>query len=181
MQILTYPNPILDQITAKVKLPLSVENQALIRQMYDFVQKKGVGLAAPQIGKLLQICIINLSDDKILAKKYKTPDFVMINPEIIFQSQLQALMVEGCLSFPDDYWKIWRSANITVSFETIYNWQEFLKGSAPILKKQKNFVAKEWLARVILHEVDHLNGKLFINMKGEKLAKSELENEKIVN
>ena len=169
MKILTYPNPILDQVAAKVNLPLSLENQNLIRQMHKFVQKKGVGLAAPQIGGSLQMCIINLSDDQSLAKKYKTPDFVMINPQIIFESQVKSLMVEGCLSFPGEYWKIWRSANITASFDTIYNWKEFLNGATPIMKKQKNLVAKEWLARVILHEVDHLAGKLFINMNGEKL------------
>ena len=169
MKILTYPNPILDQVAAKVNLPLSLENQNLIRQMHKFVQKKGVGLAAPQIGESFQMCIINLSDDQSLAKKYKTPDFVMINPQIIFESQVKSLMVEGCLSFPGEYWKIWRSANITASFDTIYNWQEFLNGATPIMKKQKNLVAKEWLARVILHEVDHLAGKLFINMNGEKL------------
>jgi peptide deformylase len=182
MQIITYPNPILEKPASKVKLPLDKETQNLIREMYKFVQKKGVGLAAPQVGKSLQICIINLSEDKALAKKYKTPDFVMINPEIIFESQLKSLMVEGCLSFPEEFWQIWRSANITAVFDTISNWREFINGAEPIIKKQKNFVAKEWLARVILHEVDHLNGKLFINMKGKKLPKDELDsNHKIVD
>lgn len=180
MKILTYPNTILDQVAKTVEFPLSGEVCDLIRNMYKFVQKKGVGLAAPQVGQSLRICIINLSEDKALSKKYKNPDFVMINPEIIFESELKALMIEGCLSFPDEFWKIWRSSNIGVKFETISNWQSFLKGEKPKIKTQ-TLMSKSWLARVILHEVDHLNGRLFINMKGEKLPPEKLENEKIVD
>jgi len=180
MKILTYPNPVLDKVAQSVKFPLSQETCDLIRNMYKFVQKKGVGLAAPQVGVGLQICIINMSDDKAIAKKFKNPDFVMINPQIIFESEVKSLMIEGCLSFPEEFWKILRSANITTKFETISNWKEFLRGDKPIIKKQ-TVMSKEWLARVILHEVDHLNGKLFINMGGEKLPPEKVSNEKIVN
>ncbi len=180
MKIITYPNSILDQIAKTVEFPLSDEVCDLIRNMHRFVQKKGVGLAAPQVGTSLRICIINLSEDKILAKKYKNPDFVMINPEIIFESELKSLMIEGCLSFPEEFWKIWRSANIGVKFESVANWQQFLKGEKPKIKTQ-TLMSRSWLARVILHEVDHLKGRLFIDMKGEKMSPGEENNEKIID
>lgn len=174
LSIVTYPNPILEQESSLVSFPLDTETRELIANMWFTVKEQGIGLAAPQVGVNKQICIISLSQDQELLKevkkyKLKQADFLMINPKIIWQSELQNLMIEGCLSFPGEYWKIWRPANISVEF---YNEE----GQKQILKNLKG-----WLARVIQHEVDHLNGKLFIKKGGIKLETRELKNFKFVD
>ncbi len=174
LKIITYPDPVLTQVAAKVKLPLNDQDKTLIRDMFTTVDGLGIGLAAPQVNVSKQICIINL-DPEIADKKDKILHFVMINPEITFFSQTRNQMIEGCLSFPNQYWEIIRPANINVEFTTIANLEEFLEDSSsePILVK-KSMSARNWMSRVIQHEVDHLNGDLFIEMGGRKISKKEL-------
>lgn len=181
LKITTYPKPVLDQVAPQVELPLDVKTKTLIKEMYLTVEGKGVGLAAPQVGVSLQLCIIKL-DPEMVKKKFKDLEFVMINPKISFFSELESNMVEGCLSFPNQYYQIWRPSNITVEFTTIKNFKEFVqgKGVEPILVK-KVINANEWLSRVIQHEVDHLNGKLFINLGGKKIEPEESEKHQIVD
>jgi peptide deformylase len=167
MQIITYPNPILDQKADKVELPLSESMQKLIRDMFVTVEGKGIGLAAPQVGVSKQLCIIHL-DPEIASKKDKNLDIVIMNPEITFYSDVKNRMVEGCLSFPDQYYEIIRPANISVDYDTITNLGQFLKGGVEPVVKRKTLLASEWMSRVIQHEVDHLNGNLFINMGGRE-------------
>lgn len=168
INILTYPNPILERASEPVVFPLSNQTQELIRDMFEVVKGIGVGLAAPQVGHNLQLLIVHLSEDEDFRKAYKEPDFVVMNPEITFYSGIKNSMIEGCLSFPDDYYRINRPANITIEYDTITNLKDFLNGSEPIIKR-KNTRAKGWLSRVLQHEVDHLNGKLFINASGKKV------------
>ena len=165
LPIVTYPAPVLSTPAAEVKFPLDPVTQQLIADMWDTVRGQGIGLAAPQVGVGKQICIIHLSTTE---KGRQAKDFVMINPRITFYSQSEHLMVEGCLSFPDEYYKIWRPANITVEYQDENG-------------KKRTLKAKEWLSRVIQHEVDHLNAKLFINLGGEKMRPEELEGEEIVD
>jgi peptide deformylase len=179
LNIITYPNPILDNISAKVSLPLNTEDQDLIRSMWQTVQGEGIGLAAPQVGINKQICLVHL-DPEIADKKDKNLDFIMINPEITFYSDIQCKMVEGCLSFPEQFWDIKRPSNIIVKFVTIANFKAFLKGKSPVLKPQI-VKAKSWMARVIQHEVDHLNGNLFVNLGGEKLEPEKAKDRQIID
>lgn len=181
LDIVTYPNPVLDQVAPDVKLPLTKEIETLIRQMYQTVEGKGVGLAAPQVGVSLQLCIIKL-DPEMVKKKFKDLEFVMINPKIKFYSELQSQMVEGCLSFPNQFYQIWRPSNITVEFETIKNFKEFIadKSVKPVVIK-KVLNANDWVSRVIQHEIDHLNGKLFINLGGKKIQDDEKDQHQIVD
>lgn len=167
LKILTYPNPVLDKQAQEVTFPLDGETKALITEMWETVKGKGVGLAAPQVGVSKQICIIHLNEE-VRGKNQKDLDFVMINPKIIFESKVENLMVEGCLSFPNQFYEIWRPANIIVEY---FN----EKG------KKKTLKAKEWTARVILHEVDHLNGQLFINKGGKKIEEKDLKSKHIVD
>jgi len=160
--IIIYPNPILKQEAADVNFPLNLETKSLIQEMWQIVKGKGVGLAAPQIGVSKKICIIHLSEDKEIAKKLKQKsDFVMINPKIIFSSRLESLMIEGCLSFPDQYYQIWRPSNVTVEYFNEEGKKQILKGS-------------DWLSRVIQHEIDHLHGRIFTEMGGKKIEDEEL-------
>jgi peptide deformylase len=163
LNIITYPHPTLDLNAQYVKFPLSSEDKTLISDMWQTVEEKGVGLAAPQVDVSKKICIICL-DPEMIPKNLKIKNnFVMINPEITFFSQVKANIIEGCLSFPDQYYKINRPSNIIAKFQNEKGKWEFVKASG-------------WLSRVIQHEVDHLSGKLFINMGGEKLERENIKN-----
>jgi len=180
MKIVTYPNQILEKIAEKVSLPINPETRHLIKQMWDEVQDKGVGLAAPQVGVSKQLCIIHL-DKEMAQKKDKKLDFVLINPKIIFFSEIQHEMIEGCLSFPKKYFEIIRPANITVEFVEIINFLEIIKNPKTEAKTRiKTMQAGGWMSRVIQHEVDHLNGKLFINLGGKKIKEEETKNRSVI-
>jgi peptide deformylase len=166
LKIITYPDPVLTEINKTVEFPLQPHIKELIKEMWETVKNTGVGLAAPQVGQNYKICIIHLG--KSQNEKNPKQDFVMINPEITFKSQVEALMVEGCLSFPEEYYEIWRPQAIRVRFQDE-------KGRF----KEKAFSG--WLSRVIQHEVDHLNGNLFINMGGKKLKPSQVDPDVVVD
>ena len=114
----------------------------LIKDMFETLHKyDGVGLAAVQVGILKQIIVIELEED---GKKY-----VLINPEIISQTGTQTVE-EGCLSFPNKFAKIIRPAKIKIR--------------ALNEKGEKiEISAKDLLAQAISHEIDHLNGEVFID------------------
>jgi peptide deformylase len=165
LPILTFPHPILAKVADEVVFPLSIEDRNLINDMWETVRGQGVGLAAPQVGVSKQLIIIHLSDAET---GNESQDVVMINPRISFYSQTESLMVEGCLSYPDEYFKIWRPTNIVVEYMTEHG-------------RKKTLRAGNWLSRVIQHEVDHLNGISFTTLGGEKIDKSELDNEVVID
>lgn len=116
--------------------------QTLIDDMIETMHKaEGVGLAAVQVGVLKKILVIDLYDDKGV--------YVLINPEIIKEKGEQEVQ-EGCLSFPNRYANIIRPAEVIVE---AYD----REGNKIKIK------AKELLAQAISHEVDHLNGIVFID------------------
>ncbi|MGL4757721.1 MAG: peptide deformylase [Patescibacteria group bacterium] len=154
--IVTYPNPILKSKAKDVQFPLDDYTKGVIEDMWRLVKDKGIGLASPQIGESLNICIINMSENEEESKRMKIPDFIMINPKITFYSEVKNRMVEGCLSFPDQWYWVVRPANIVVEF-----YDE--EGKKQVLK------AKNWLSRVIQHETDHLNGNVFIEHPSAKI------------
>ncbi|MCQ2440334.1 MAG: peptide deformylase [Clostridia bacterium] len=108
--------------------------------MYD---AEGVGLAAPQVGILRRFCIVDVGDGLI----------ELINPVIIEKSGEQ-VGEEGCLSIPDKYGTVKRPMNVTVKAQDRYGNNITVKG-------------EELKARAICHEVDHLDGILYID-KAEK-------------
>lgn len=117
-----------------------------IRELVDDMietmhQKDGVGLAAPQIGILKRVVVIDLYDDK--------GPYVLINPEIIKEKGEQEVD-EGCLSFPDKFGKVKRPAEVVVKALDRDGKEYKLKG-------------KGLLAQAISHELDHLEGILFID------------------
>lgn len=114
----------------------------LVQDMIETMHKSnGVGLAAPQVGILKRVVVIDLYDDK--------GPIVLINPEIIKEKGEQEVE-EGCLSFPNQFARIIRPAEVTVK-------------ALDIDGKEIKIKAKELLAQAISHEVDHLNGVLFID------------------
>ncbi|MGB9848155.1 MAG: peptide deformylase [Minisyncoccia bacterium] len=131
--------------TKKVPLPLSDEHQKLIEKMKVIMKKSdGVGLAANQIGVDLQIAIV----------EYQNKSYTLINPKIIKLSKKMELGEEGCLSVPGCIGVVPRAKKIVV--------ETFDKDGKKIKIKEKDM-----LARIIQHEIDHLNGILFVDKAKE--------------
>jgi len=134
-------NPILRQKSTPVK-NITEEILNLIKDMTETMLKiDGVGLASPQIGKNIQLFVINPK----LSKKY-----IFINPEISKMSKRTELMEEGCLSMPGVYKKIPRAKSLRIK-------------AIDETGKEFKLKAKDLSARVIQHEIDHLNGILIID------------------
>ena len=110
----------------------------MLETMYKY---NGVGLAAPQVGVLKRVVVIDIDDGN--------GPIVFINPEIIKEKGEQEVE-EGCLSFPNQFAKIIRPAEVTVK-------------ALDREGKEFKLKAKELLAQAISHEVDHLNGVLFVD------------------
>ncbi len=141
MKILEYPNEILRKKSIEVKNPTSVKTKQLILDMIQTLRaNNGLGLAAPQIGKNLRICIIEIENEL----------FVLINPEIKNLSKDELLSEEGCLSFPNKFLNIPRRKRVKVKATD-------LNGKKQLIR------AKGLLARAIQHEIDHLNGVLIVD------------------
>ncbi len=143
LKIFTYPNPILRQksrIISREEI-LRPEFKKLIKEMVEIMLKNdGVGLAAPQIGKNIRLIVVNL-EDKPLA---------CLNPVITRKSWRKNTAEEGCLSFPGVFKLIKRYTAVTVKFLNE-------NGEKQILK------VKDVPARIFQHEIDHLDGILFID------------------
>ena len=123
----------------------------MIETMYA---KDGVGLAAPQVGQSLAICVITgkYTSDKT--------DLVLINLEWEKMSLRKTVDEEGCLSVPNMFGEVKRYKKIKVRGQNI-------KG------EKIEFPAEDFFARVLQHEIDHLNGILFIE-KAKKLRQADL-------
>jgi peptide deformylase len=153
LPIVMHPDPILEkeceQVTAFDK-----KLKKLLNNMYDtMIEADGVGLAAPQVGVDLQVAIVDIDGE--------TGTIELINPEIIEKDGSQTDL-EGCLSFPGLYGEVTRPTTIKVR---TYN----RKG------KIIEFQAKDFLARAIQHEIDHLHGILFTSKIEKYITEEELE------
>ncbi len=160
LPILTEPNATLRKVGAPIAPAdlLSGKYKQLIADMAETMYSSdGVGIAAPQVRESIQLCVI--------AKQYNPmnldQDLVLINPVWEKLSILKKTDEEGCLSVPNIYGKVRRYTKIKV--------KALDKTGKPV-----NFIAKDFPARVIQHEVDHLNGILFIE-KAKNLHKIEKE------
>ena len=132
---------ILKKISRKVEV-VDEKVQQLIDDMIETMHKyNGVGLAAVQVGILKRILVIDLYDDN--------GPIVMINP-VILETKGEQEVDEGCLSFPNQFAKVKRPAEVTA---------EYFDRTG----KRMRVKAKELLAQAICHEVDHLNGEVFID------------------
>ncbi|WP_170452931.1 peptide deformylase [Ruegeria arenilitoris] len=144
--ILIHPDPRLKKVCAPVA-DLSDELRALaddmLETMYD---APGIGLAAPQIGVLERLIVLDC-----VKEEGATPrPLVMFNPEIIAASDETSVYEEGCLSIPDQFAEVTRPAEVEVA------WMD-QNGKA-----QRETFDGLW-ATCVQHEIDHLNGKLFID------------------
>ena len=141
--IVKFPDPILQRASAPVT-EFNDELRTLVADMFESMYAaQGIGLAAPQIGIPKRITVIDLSN-----KKEPKDKIVLINPEITLQEGKQ-LEEEGCLSLPEIREKVRRSARVVVKAQDEYG-------------KWKEYEGTELLARAFQHEIDHLDGVLFI-------------------
>jgi peptide deformylase len=148
-----YPADILETQCQQVRV-FDKKLAKLLNDMYDtMIEFDGVGLAAPQIGLNQQIAIVDIGDE--------IGTIELINPEIIEVSGEQT-GPEGCLSFPNLYGEVTRPNWVKVRAQD-------RKGKFYTLE------AEEFLARAIVHEIDHLNGILFTTKVTRYLTDDELE------
>jgi len=156
MEIFTLGNEVLHQKAAPVE---NIKDEShkwneVLQGMFDALKKgKGIGLAGPQIGLMQQVFVTNVDGD--------VPR-VFINPSIVETSQETVKYEEGCLSIPGIYVDVIRPKTVKVQA-----WNE--KGRAFTLE------AGGLLARVILHEYDHLEGILFIDRLSEPKRKKIID------
>ena len=141
-EILRKKSRVVEEVDGKIR--------ELLDDMLETMHKyNGVGLAAPQVGVLKRVIVIDLYDDN--------GPIVLINP-VITKIKGEQEVEEGCLSFPNEFAKVIRPAELTA---------EYIDREGKRMKVK----AKELLAQAIAHEVDHLNGELFI----EKIIPGTLE------
>lgn len=124
----------------------------MLQTMYS---SNGIGLAAPQVGINKQLIVIDCEPDKP-----ENPAVVLINPKITQFSKELCVIEEGCLSIPGVYLDVTRPKTIEVSFKNEQG-------------KPRKLQATDLLARVIQHEMDHLNGVMFVDRVENDLALTE--------
>jgi len=147
--ILLYPDPILKQVAE----PVATVDEVVISVVQDLVDTMvdsghSVGVAAPQIGELLRVVVVDVSKSK-LGKEKNHGLLEMINPEIIERSGSR-MMREGCMSVPDYTGNVTRAEHIVVEFTD-------RGGQLRVIE------ASGFEAVAIQHELDHLDGMLFLD------------------
>jgi len=144
LEIIKYGNPILTKKAEEIK-NIDQEIDELARNMvFTMHSAPGIGLAAPQIAQSKRLITVDISVGE------RSEDLIiLINPELISQEG-EIILEEGCLSVPDINEKVARPARVIIKG---YD----LKGNEKIIE------AEGTLARVFCHEIDHINGKLFID------------------
>lgn len=142
-----------DEILKKVSRPIEVIDEKIKQLAEDMMETmhkyEGLGLAGPQIGVLKRIIVIDLYEEGT--------QFVLINPVIVSKKGEQ-IVDEGCLSFPEQFGKVKRPKEVTVE-------------ALDLDGKKVKLVGRDLLAQALCHEIDHLNGEVFI----DKVEKGTLE------
>ena len=170
LNIITEPDPILRKESTNLEKIDNDLRKFMDRMLETMYNAPGIGLAAPQVGILKRLVVIDISKDE----EERKPLF-LINPEIITRSKKLSTYEEGCLSLPGQFAEIERPAECHVTYVD-YN------------GKNKELKANGLLSTCIQHEVDHLNGVLFIDylsklkktMIIKKLTKQKKSLERIV-
>ncbi|MDD3145285.1 MAG: peptide deformylase [Candidatus Gracilibacteria bacterium] len=143
-------NPILRGIAEKITDKNFKDAVKLGREMLKYIknpENAGVGLAAPQVGHSIRLIIVSLLKDRD-DENFKT--VIMINPEITEHSKITEIDSEGCLSVPGEKGDVERFKTIKLNY-------------TDEKKTQRTLILEGLTARIVQHEVDHLDGKLFID------------------
>ena len=146
--ILIHPDPRLKKLcdpVAEITPEIAQLAEDMLETMYD---APGVGLAAPQIGVTKRVIVLDCSKEQDARRP-----LAMVNPEVIWESEDQSRYEEGCLSIPEQYAEVARPAEVRVRWLGLDG-----------VEQEEQF-AGLW-ATCVQHEIDHLNGKLFIDFLG---------------
>jgi peptide deformylase len=145
LPIIIAPDPRL----AKSAKPVAKVDDSIRRLMADMLetmyQAPGIGLAAPQVGELKRVIVVDCAKSGEPPQPYK-----MANPEILWQSEELLVNNEGCLSLPEHYADVTRPAEVKIRYLDEQN-------------EIRELHAKGLLATCIQHEIDHLEGTLFVD------------------
>ena len=142
--IITIPDPVLRKVAAPVPEITDGVRQLLVDMAETMYNAPGIGLAAPQISISQRLIVMDCGKDE-------TPElFKMINPEIISRSDELTVLEEGCLSIPDQTADVERPAIVEVKYTDIAG-------------REQRLTCEGLLAACVQHEVDHLDGVLFID------------------
>jgi len=144
--ILIYPEPRLKKVSRAVDV-VNDELKKLANDMLDTMyDAPGVGLAAPQVGVLKRLIVLDCVKEEGAAPQ----PMVLFNPKVVWESEEMNVYEEGCLSIPEQYAEVERPAEVTVQ------WTD-MEGA-----QHEATFDKLW-ATCVQHEIDHLDGKLFID------------------
>ena len=144
LEILEAPDPRLSMVCRPVE-QIDADLLRLLDDMVDTMHAApGIGLAAPQVGQLKRACVIDLG------KQAERDPLFLINPQVTWRSDEIVVEEEGCLSLPEQFGPVARPAQVRVSFLDRDGVQQEVEGNG-------------LLARCLLHEIDHLDGVLFID------------------
>ena len=164
LDIVTFPEPSL-RLKSKQVTKFDTELQTLIDNMFETMRAApGVGLAAPQIGESRRLVVVEYTEDE--DENAKPKKYVLVNPEIIRRSEEMVTDIEGCLSLPGLAGMVERHEAVTVKAKNRFG-------------KPLKIEADGWLARIFQHEIDHLDGVLYIDRAEEVFEPTPEEAEKI--
>ena len=151
-EITTLPDPILRKKARKVRA-FTPELHALIDDMIETMRAApGVGLAAPQISDSRRVIVVEFAEPSETDEDppVRPELYVLVNPKIVRRSKELVFEEEACLSVPGFVGEVERHAAITVKAQNRHG-------------KPKRVKAKGWLARILQHEIDHVDGVLYID------------------
>ena len=158
LRIIQYGDPVLREKGARVD-PVTSEHRKMVRDMLETMRENnGLGLAAQQIGRAIQLAVIDVTGSERPSQLFvgvrEVPvesmmPLILINP-VLTRPRGEERGLEGCLSFPGLALEILRAHEVTVE-------------AADLDGKARRFTCTGLLARAIQHEADHLNGVLFID------------------
>lgn len=166
LEVIQPDNPALRRQAARIN-DFGAALQDLINDMYEtMIDAEGVGLAGPQVAQSLRLILVRLPDDEDSQETYGDDAgklYVVVNPKISKRSHDTVYGVEGCLSLPGLLGDVERYQSIEVTGQD--------RNGNPMCLQ-----ASDWLARVFQHEIDHLDGKLFIDIATRVWRPEEEEN-----
>lgn len=147
LPIIIVPDPVLKQVAKPVDhITAEIKQQAadMLETMYD---APGIGLAANQVGRLNRLFVMDTTYRKEAATRNP---LVMINPEIVWKSEEISVMEEGCLSIPHQFAEVERPRSVRVQYIDLNG-------------QKVEYLGEDLESHCIQHELDHLNGVLFID------------------
>ena len=170
-KIVEYGDPVLRKVTSRV-IKFDKSLRRLVEDMFETMYASdGIGLAAPQIGVSKRVLVLDVEypskryiDEQTKKEVNSYNPLVLINP-LIIQKEGELISKEGCLSFPNVYFDVIRYKKIMVRYQDL-------------LGKERRIVAEnDLLCRGIQHEIDHLDGKLFIDKPADPIEMKRIVQE----